>query len=682
MTTTEPAEITPKDRLIHRDLSWVGFNERVLEEALDVSNPLLERARFLAIFANNLDEFFMVRIAGLKRLLDAGYNHPDIFGYYPQELCAEINGRVETCVNKLYDIYGGVIKRELEKEKIFFRSFAELTAEQKKFVNKFFETRIFPVVTPMAVDQGHPFPVLPSRTLAQACGLTRYDKPYLAVIPIPRVLPRVVRLPSDKEEYHFMLVEQIIAHRLDDFFRGYKIAESMLFRVIRDSELSIDEEYTPDLLKAIEAEIRKRPRAKIVRLEIHRHAPQRLLESLCQIIEFAHEDAARIDGDLDVSFLFGLAAQVARDTLRYPSFVPAKNAYENIFEKIREADFIVHLPYQSFETTSDFIRQAASDENVLGIKMTLYRANEGSRILQALAEAAKNKKQVTVLVELKARFDEEKNISWARELEDAGCHVIYGMPGIKIHSKMALIVRKEDDRIRRYVHLSTGNYNETTARVYTDLGYFTANDDFARDISDVFNVITGYSLPSRWKRIISSPHDLRQYFFELIAKEIESQKKNKNGQITAKLNSLEDPQMIEKLYEASNAGVKIRLIVRGVCCLIPGVPKMSENIKVKSIVGRFLEHSRIYIFNNNGSPQVFLASSDWMSRNFDRRIEILFEIFREDIKEHLRHIVDTCWKDTAKSRYLGPDKSYARGQEKDEKFNAQDYFLAHYSAKP
>ncbi|MDD5584614.1 MAG: polyphosphate kinase 1, partial [Candidatus Omnitrophica bacterium] len=374
-----------------------------------------------------------------------------------------------------------------------------------------------------------------------------------------------------------------------------------------------------------------------------------------------------------------LIPQANKPELCYASFIPPKIEYDNIFNKIKEGDFLLHMPYQSFQPTADLIGQASRDEGVLAIKMTLYRTNEDSVIVEALKEAAKNKKQVTVLVEIKARFDEEKNINWVKELEEAGCHVIYGIPGMKIHSKISLIVRKEDERIQRYVHLSTGNYNETTARVYTDFAYFTANDDFAKDISDVFNVITGYSLPSRWKRIVSSPNDLRQYFFELIDKEIEYQKKYRNGFIFAKMNSLEDVQTIEKLYEASCAGVKIKLIVRGICCCVPGVAGLSENIEVKSIVGRFLEHSRVYFFNNNSDYRVFLSSADWMTRNLDRRVELLFEIQKDNLKEHLKFILDMYWKDNLKTRFLSAYDGYSRPPSSEEKFNVQDYLITHYS---
>ncbi len=672
--------LSPKEKYIHRDLSWLAFNGRVLEEALDQDNPLLERCRFLAIFCNNLDEFFMVRVAGLKRLIDSGYNKPDAFGYDPQELYSALKERIVGLEATLSETYSSKIRKELEKQKIVFLKSEELTPEQKKFCNKYFDTSLFPIITPMAVDQGHPFPVLPSRTIAFAVSLTRYEKAYRAVIPVPKHMPRLLRLPSEKEETPFILAEDIIRIYLEDFFKGYKVAGAFLFRVVRDSELSVDEEFTSDLLKAIETEVKKRPKAKITRLEIEPSFPKEMLETLCLDLDFPQEEATVQKGDFDLTYLFELIPQAAKPALCYPSMTPAKLSYENIFARINEGDFLLHLPFQSFEPTVDLLQQAARDPDVLGIKMTLYRADEDSRIIKALKEAAKNKKQVTVLVEIKARFDEEKNILRARELEEAGCHVIYGMPGMKIHSKMTLVVRKEEGRIRRYVHLSTGNYNENTSRVYTDLGYFTANDDFAKDISDVFNVITGYSMPSRWKRIVSSPHDLRQYFFEAIDREMENHKKNKNGLVFAKMNSLEDVQMIEKLYEASNAGVKIRLLVRGICCLIPGVKDLSENIKVRSIVGRFLEHSRIYLFNNNGSPQVFLSSADWMTRNLDRRIELLFEVYKDDLKEHLRQVMDIYWKDTAKARLLSSDKTYSKPKDPEELNNAQETLIRLYTA--
>ncbi len=671
------SELDPKEKYIARDLSWLSFNERVLEEATDMNNPLLERARFMAIAVSNLDEFFMVRVANVKAQLDGGFNNKDDFGYYPHELFSEIRTRTEAFIQRLYAIYGK-FRKETEKNKIFIKTAEELNNEQKRFTKRFFESTLYPIITPMAVDQAHPFPVLPSRTLAFAVSLKKGESTHFAIIPIPQNVSRVLRLPSETDENSFILTDEILRQNIKTFFKGYTIEGLSLFRVIRDSELAVEEDVAPNLLKAVEKELKKRLKARAVYLEIEKSCPQALMDVLCESIEFPKEEALHIDGDLDLSYLFDLIGQTNRPELLYQSFIPGKIPYENIFDKINEGDFIIHAPYQSFFPTVDLIQSAAKDENVLAIKMTLYRTNEDSGIIKGLKEAAKNRKQVTVLVEIKARFDEEKNINWVKELEEAGCHVIYGVSGLKIHSKMTLIVRKVEGGIRRYVHLSTGNYNEKTAKIYTDIGYFTANDDFARDISDVFNVITGYSVPSPWKRIIASPNDLRKYFFDLIDQEIDFQKKYKNGSILAKLNSLEDPKMIDKLYEASSAGVKVKLIVRGICCLVPGVPNLSDNIEVKSIVGRFLEHSRIFVFHNNASPRVFLASSDWMRRNFDRRIELLFEIYKDEIKDHLQQALDMQWRDNQKARVLLPDKTYGRIKE-GEKSNAQEQLIKLYS---
>lgn len=670
--------LDPKEKFIARDLSWLMFNERVLEEAGDNANPLLERLKFLAIFTSNLDEFYMVRLAGLKRLIDSKYSHKDKFGYFPEELFVEVRKQSDVLTKKFYEVFQGKMKKDLEKNKIFFKTHEELTPEQERETRKYFESTLFPIITPMAVDQGHPFPILPSKTIAFAVNVLRESKPHLAIIPVPKNVSRFVRLPSERGEACFIMVEEIIRAYLKNFFRGYQLQEQTLFRVMRDSELYVAEEFAEDLLLAIEEEVKQRMRARVVHLEIEKSCAPEFLDILCQGLGFPKEEVVSIGGTLDLSCLFELARLLDNPALSYREYKPAKIEYENIFERINQGDFISHLPFQSFYPTVDLIQTAAHDPNVLAIKMTLYRANEDSAIISALVEAAQNKKQVTVLVEIKARFDEEKNIRWAKVLEDAGCHVIYGIANIKIHSKMTLIVRKEEDRIRRYVHLSTGNYNEKTARVYTDIGYFTANDDVARDISDVFNVITGYSLPSMWKRVVSSPNDMRKYFFELIDREIENQKRSKSGLISAKMNSLEDVQMIDKLYEASKAGVKIKLVVRGICCLIPGVPGLSENIEVKSIVGRFLEHTRIMIFNNNGNPRVFLSSADWMSRNFDSRIELLFEIYQEEIKEHLQYLMDMCWKDNSKSRLLQPDRKYTRQKDNEEKFNFQERMISYY----
>ena len=671
--------LDPKERYIHRDLSWLKFNGRVLEEASDESNPLIERLRFLAIFSNNFDEFLMVRVAGLLRLIDSGYSAKDPFGYYPQDLYIDIKEQINVLMSQAYTLHDTKIKKELAKNKIFFKNFEELNNEQKRHAKKFFDSTLYSIITPMAVDQGHPFPVLPSKTMAFAVILKRQDKTHLAILPIPQIVPRVLKLPSETGEHDFILIEEINSQNLKNFFKGYTVENFTLFRVIRDSEISISEELSPDLLKAIETEIRKRSKAKVVHLAVHKSCADDLLPVLCEGLSFPKAEVVLLPGELDLTYIFGMISQIDRPDLCYKPFMPRKVQIDNIFEKMKEGDFILHFPYQSFLPTVELIQAAAKDENVLAIKMTLYRTNEDSAIIKALKEAAKNRKQVTVLVEIKARFDEERNINWVKELEDSGCHVNYGMPGLKIHSKMALIVRKEENRIQRYVHLSTGNYNERTSRIYTDISYFTANDDFARDISDIFNVITGYSVPAPWKRIIASPTDLRKYFFDLIDREIECQKKYKNGYIFAKMNALEDTAMIEKLYQASSEGVKIRLLVRGICSLVPGVPDLSENIEVHSIVGRFLEHSRMYIFNNNGTPRVFLSSADWMRRNFDSRVEILFEIYKEEIKDHLQKITELYWKDTQKTRVLMPDKDH-KHIKTPSGFSVQEYFISFYAA--
>ncbi len=670
------------DKYIQRDISWLRFNERVLEEALDIKhNPLLERLRFIGIFVNNLDEFYMVRVAAIKNLIESGHNKRDRYGYSPLEVLQQIQSISSQLTKKMYDIYENVLLKELQKNEIHLKTYKQLNKDERKIVDKYFETTLYPIITPMAVDQGRPFPVIASKNIAFAVSLQSKKESLLAIMPVPKNVPRLLRLPSERNEFNFILIEDILREKISVFFRGNKIKDLSLFRILKDSEYDIDEEYAPDLLKAIEGVVRERIWAKVVSLEVESTCSEEFLEVLTSGLRFPLDEVTRISSRMDLTFLFEVAAAVDKTNLNFRSYIPRKLVYENIFEKIKQEDFITHVPFESFDPTLDLIQMAASDPNVLAIKMTLYRTDYYSAIIRSLKEAAKNQKQVTVLIEIKARFDEEQNIRWARELEEAGCHVIYGLAGLKIHSKMTLIVRKEEGHIRRYVHLSTGNYNEKTAKVYTDMGYFTANDDFAKDISDVFNVITGYSVPIPWKRVVSSPNDLRKYFFNLIDQEIKNQQKFKNGHITAKMNSLEDLKMIDKLYEASQAGVKIRLIIRGICCLIPGVPGLSENIHVKSIVGRLLEHSRIYIFNNNANPRVFLSSADWMIRNFDRRIELLFEIYKESIKEELQFIIRTYWRDDVKARLLQSDKTYRKATDAAEKMNAQEFLIDYYMNK-
>lgn len=668
-----------KNIFFHRDLSWLAFNDRVLNEATDKNNPLLERLRFLSIAANNLDEFFMVRVSSTKRLVSAGHNHKDQFGYYLDELLVELSSRIESQILKMYNIYHEILNNELEKNKIFILSPNQLNEKQKKATRRYFETTLFPIITPIAVDPTHPFPVLHSKTNAFALSLNYKENVYFAFIVIPKSVPRFYRLPSDDNEFCFIFIDEIIREHLGVFFRGFQIGESFAFRVIRDGEIILTEEFATDFLKKMEEELKNRPKAEVVSLQIEDSKSDKLVDFLSENLKFPKTGIIFVKGNLDLSSLGELSSQITKPNLFYASYSPGSLVYENIFDKIKEGDFIIHLPYQSFYPVVDFIQTSAKDPDVLAIKMSLYRTNDDSNIIRALIEAAKNKKQVTVLVELRARFDEERNIEWTKELESAGCHVIYGMPGLKVHAKMAIVVRKEEGRIRRYVHLSTGNYNEKTARIYTDVGYFTASDDFANDVSDIFNVITGYSMAGKYRKVITSPNELRSYIFELIDREMHFQKKHKSGLIFAKMNSLEDVSIINKLYQASCSGVKIKLIVRGICSLIPGMEGISENIEIKSIVGRFLEHSRIFVFNNNHFPRVFLSSADWMSRNFDRRVEVLFEILRQDLIEHMIMILDRYWEDNAKSYILMPNGEYVRHTSEDKCFNAQEYFIDYYA---
>lgn len=670
--------VSDNEKYIPRDYSWLLFNERVLNEANDLSNPILERAKFLAIFVSNMDEFFMVRVASLKNMIESQINNDPRYGYTPTELMGLILDKSHQLIDALYDIYNNKILKELAKNRIFIKSLDELKNDQKKFIKSYFETTLFPIITPMAVDPGHPFPVLPSKTMSFAVHIDKKGESHLAIIPVPKNIPRLLKLPSPRDEYQFILVEEVIREYLSGLFKGYHITEFSLFRVIRDSEIEGDEELTSDLLKAIDEQVKRRTFAKPVYLEVEGDCSSELQQMLCDGLNFPLVEVTKITASLDLTFLFELFTQLDTARITYDSHNPRKVPYDDIFERIKEQDLLVHLPYQSFYPTVDLIQAAARDPHVLAIKMTLYRTNKGSAIIDALKEAAQNGKQVTTLVEIKARFDEENNIRWTRQLEEAGCHVIYGLTGLKVHSKMTLIVREEEGKIRRYVHLSTGNYNEKTAHTYTDLGYFTVNEDVARDISELFNVITGYSQPTQWEGIVTAPENLREYTLSLIDREIRFQNKYKNGKIFAKFNSLEDHAIIDKLYEASQAGVKIRLVVRGICCLVPGVKDLSEHIEVRSIVGRFLEHTRIFIYNNNENPRVFLGSADWMARNFDRRIEILFEINKTELKSHLMEVMDLSWKDNQKAWELTAGQKYQKLKSKTAPFNFQNHLIKLY----
>jgi len=652
----------PEKYIVNREFSWLMFNERVLEEAYDREHRTLTRLQFLSITASNLDEFFMVRIAGLKQQVAAGYNKKDPSGLTPKEQLDKIYPKVLNMIKKQYSCLNKSIKPVLKKNKIVFVKYDELDKNEKRNISDFFNEFCFPTITPLAVDAGRPFPILLNKSLNIAVYLKDKGEKYHAVVQVPSVLPRFIRVNKAMKENRYITLEEIITNNLNKIFKGYSIKGTLVFRITKDADLEIDEEEANDLLKEIEETIKKRRWGEVVRLELDKYGDKELKKFLIEKIKVEKHEVYELNGPLDLTAFFEIIAMNRHSNLLDDNHIPqeAVDFHEdrNIFELIEEKDRLIHLPYESFNKTIEFIKEATEDPNVLAIKQTLYRVSKESPIIDSLIRAAEEGKQVTAVVELKARFDEENNIVWARKLERAGCHVVYGLPGLKIHSKAILIVRKQPEGIKRYVHLSTGNYNDNTAKLYTDIGLFTCDSSICKDISDMFNTITGYTYREDYRKIFVAPKTLRKGFEFYIDREINNAKNNKKALIKAKFNSLVDKGIILKLYEASQAGVKIELNVRGICCLKPGIKNISENIKVKSIISNFLEHSRIYYFYNNGDSKVFLSSADWMSRNLNRRIEILFPVENSNLKERVEGILDLCLSDTLKARIQMEDGTY------------------------
>jgi polyphosphate kinase len=654
---------------INRELSWLEFDARVLGEAEDVLNPLFERLKFLSITASNLDEFFMVRVASLKDMVNAGYTKKDIAGMTAAEQLAALDERTHAFVKRQYKIYNDELVPALAREGFhIIGSHEELTHEQEIFVDKYFHEDVYPVLTPMAVDSSRPFPLIRNKTLNIAALLKKKngdDGTEFATVQVPSVLPRFVRLPGEQDT--IILLEEIIERNIDKLFLNYDILCAYPYRIMRNADLSIDEEDAADLLKEIEKQLKKRQWGQAIRLEVQGNIDKQLLKRLKSELNITDSDIYRIDGPLDLTFLMKLYGSFDYAKLKTPKYMPAPVPElmngKNIFEAVREGDILLHHPYQTFDPVVDFVRQAANDPGVLAIKQTLYRVSGNSPIVAALAAAAENGKQVSVLVELKARFDEENNIIWARKLEQAGCHVIYGLVGLKTHSKITLVVRREEDGIRRYVHLGTGNYNDSTAKLYCDMGLFTCSPAIGEDATAVFNMLSGYSEPVGWNKLSLAPLWLRDRFHYLVEREIRHAKEGQEAHIIAKMNSVCDKDIIELMYKASKAGVKIELIVRGICCLIPQLEGVSENITVRSIVGTFLEHSRIFYFENGGNPEIYMASADWMSRNLDRRVEIMFPVEDAKLKKEVKHILDVQLEDNVKAQLMQPDGSYVRVSE-------------------
>jgi len=662
----------------NRELSWLKFDARVLNEVKDKSIPLLERLKFVSITSSNLDEFFMVRVASLKDMVHADYRKRDIAGMTASEQLDRINTATRKLVESQYNTYNRSLVPLMAANGIhIIEKYEELTAEQAAYVDRYFEEDVYPVLTPMAVDASRPFPLIRNKTLNIAALLSskkdekHKDAVEFATVQVPGVLPRLVPIPADTLENSgevegrtFILLEQIIEKNIDKLFLNYHVLCAHPYRVMRNADLPIDEDEAADLLKEIQKQLKKRQWGEVIRLEVEASVDKKLLRFLKDELKVAEEDIFQISGPIDLTFLMKMYGLSGCDSLRYepykPQRVPEIEPGEDIFEAIRVGDILLHHPYETFDPVVDFIRQAASDPDVLAIKQTLYRVSGNSPIIASLAQAAENGKQVSVLVELKARFDEENNIVWAKKLEQAGCHVIYGLVGLKTHSKIALVVRREEDGIRRYVHLGTGNYNDSTAKLYTDCGIFTCNEAIGEDATAVFNMLSGYSEPLSWNELVLAPIWLRTRFMRLIARETKHAREGKPARIVAKMNSLCDEGIIAALYEASAAGVEIELIVRGICCLKVGIPGISENIHVRSIVGNFLEHSRIFFFLNDGEEELYMGSADWMPRNLDRRVEILFPVLDDTLKEKVKHILDVELADNTKAHVLKPDGEYEK----------------------
>ena len=663
----KPAPTVRAEHYINRELSWLEFNQRVLDEALDADNPLLERVKFFCIVNSNLDEFFEVRVAGLKQQIEGGDTRRSVDGLMPAETFRTIARRVHQMVEQQFDCWRRQLVPALARHGISFLGFHELKAADLEFVEQYYRTQVRPVLTPLAIDPAHPFPQLLNKSLNTLVQLEMTQAgrrlKHLAVVQVPRVLPRLVRLPRDGDRRDYVFLSHLIAHYLADLFPGTRILGHWHFRVTRNSELYIEEEEVANFLTAVEQELHNRRKGDAVRLEIEHNCPQDLRNALLQTLRLNEDDLYLIEGPVNPVRILAICEGDHAPELRDRPFVApmpaALRGQEDIFAAIRRRDILLHHPFESFQGVTDFLEQAAADPRVLAIKQTLYRTGGDTRIVGALMNAVKNGKQVTAVVELRARFDEANNIQWARALEEAGVHVVYGLVGYKIHAKMTLVVRREEDGIRRYVHLGTGNYNPSTARLYTDLGLFTCRPDFGEDATNLFNLLTGICQFQGMRKLIVAPFELHDRMLSLIEREADHARQGLPARIIAKMNSLVEPSVIAALYRASQAGVRIDLVIRGVCCLRPQVPGLSENITVRSIVDRFLEHSRIFCFENLGAQQVFISSADWMDRNFFRRLEVAFPIEDGVLRDRIvNEILATVLTDNTKARVLLPDGTY------------------------
>ncbi|WP_438483099.1 polyphosphate kinase 1 [Oleiharenicola lentus] len=672
----------------NRELSWLAFNRRVLQQAQSTANPLLERTKFLAIVSSNLDEFFEIRIAGLLQQKDSTAGEASMDGLSPKEQLKRAFGEIRTLVDEQYKCWHELLVPALAKEKITFKSGAQLNASDRAWVEAYFTKQVLPVLTPLAIDQAHPFPQIGNKTLNVIVSLDNPDTPeqetLTAILPVPRILPRLVQINPEKSGPHaFIFLSEIIKLFAGALFPGYRMTHAHAFRVTRNSDLYIDDEEAENLLKRIEEELRNLRRGAAVRLEIEADVTEPCFNTLCEHLQLDGDRVFKLTGPLNLVRMMSLSDLVDRPDLKYAPFAPVEqpgiNATGNIFNSIQSGDILLHHPYESFNPVVEFVQQAARDPDVLAIKQTLYRTSGDSPIIGALIEASRNAKQVTALIELKARFDEANNIKWARELEEAGVHVVFGLVGHKTHCKISMVVRQEGGTVRRYAHLGTGNYNPKTARLYTDLSLFTCQPDITAEVAMLFNALTGFSRSPEFKHLIVAPFNMHSRIQELIAAEAANAAAGKPARIIGKMNKLVDKVTIDNLYAASQAGVKIDLCVRATCCLLPGVKGLSENIHVRNIVGRFLEHSRIYYFENGGNPLLYCGSSDWMTRNFFRRVEALYPVYDTALKTRIiSEILGAEFKDNLDAQELQPDGTYlppAR-KEGEEPFSSQRFFMA------
>ncbi|HJZ68229.1 MAG TPA: polyphosphate kinase 1 [Blastocatellia bacterium] len=671
--------------LLNRETSWLEFNRRVLEEALDSSQPLLERLKFSSIFSTNLDEFFMIRVSALKQQIDEGVTELSLDGLTPAAQIKLIGERLRPMLAEQMRCFKEVLLPEFASHNIVVSPYRALSDRERRGLGEYFMENVFPVLTPQAVDPSHPFPYISNLSLNLGVMIEPNGAARFARVKVPPLVGRLVPVGGE-ESNEFILLEELIAANAAVLFPGMRATDMHAFRVTRDADIEIREEEASDLLQAVEREVRKRRFGTAVRLEVASSMPGEMVRYLASSLRLTADDVYAIDGPLNIPDLLALY-RIDQPDLKDKPFtasVPAAlKTNEPIFDVIKRQDVLVHHPYNSFSSVIDFISTAAVDPDVLAIKMTLYRTGPASPVIQALSDASERGKQVAVLVELKARFDEESNIEWARRLERAGVHVVYGLIGLKTHCKLALVVRREADSLRRYIHFGTGNYNPTTARIYTDLGLFTADGRFGADATELFNYLTGFSQQTEYRRLLVAPLNLRERMTALIEREIEHHQNGDPARIIIKINSLTDTKMIRMLYEASQAGLPIDLLVRGVCTLRPGVPGLSDTITVTSIVGRFLEHSRIFYFLNGGQEEVYIGSADWMQRNLDRRVELVVPIEDPRLRKHLKEdVLDVCLRDNVKARRLLPDGSYERVRTSDgkEKIDSQSHFIRFYGS--